>query len=377
MVKVKPGEMNRLTIGSTNLSIWLPKQGAGVAGLLIADPCIYDASFISEVYCVFTEKFQVKKRLPEMMNAIVSDPDTDYWGILGDNFYDRIGEGTDYIFSNFSLKTKSKLFIAVPGNHDYWIFGAPSLGTTYDQWGNGYMQYYTMDVKAAENLLPGKSNSFLNPDNFGIPPFNFSIDPSAGHEVVGGNLPDISNTIWYQQIGNIAIVGYSSAYSYKVTEPFLKEACQWIGNLYDSKKISLALLVGHWDKIDFGCKLGMSAPLVYDHISQFDGCRQLHERSLLKFFMGHEHCNRPHPHGRVGAGFMAGGQGMTGCGNYGFPILDTTMNRVRVWYFEFVTIDGADVYDEKYKCISENGWRQCLHLAEIWLDQPLVVPPLQ
>jgi hypothetical protein len=51
---------------------------------------------------------------------------------------------------------------------------------------------------------------------------------------------------------------------------------------------------------------------------------------MLKFFMGHTHCNVPHPHGNTNTGFMVAGQGMEGCANYGIPILDTTGGRVRV-----------------------------------------------
>jgi hypothetical protein len=76
------------------------------------------------------------------------------------------------------------------------------------------------------------------------------------------------------------------------------------------------------------------------------GCQGLDQDKRLKFFMGHTHCNVPHPHGKIDTGFMVAGQGMEGCGNYGFPIFDTTENRVRVYHFEVVSIDGTDTYDE-------------------------------
>ena len=99
------------------------------------------------------------------------------------------------------------------------------------------------------------------------------------------------------------------------------------------------------------------------------------------------HCNVPHPHGHVGTGFMVGGQGMvvsdvTGeatCpegANYGVPLLATTVERVRVWYFPVAMAHNkTDQYDAVHTCVSARGWSQCTHLATVWLDEPLP-PPL-
>ena len=68
---------------------------------------------------------------------------------------------------------------------------------------------------------------------------------------------------------------------------------------------------------------------------------------------------------------MVAGQGMEGCGNYGFPVLDTTKGRVRLYHFEVVSRNGTDTYDEVLGCVAAKGWRQCTQHAEVWLDQAL------
>ena len=42
-----------------------------------------------------------------------------------------------------------------------------------------------------------------------------------------------------------------------------------------------------------------------------------------------------------------------------------------MWYFPVVAKDGKDTYDSVLSCVSKSGWRQCTHLAESWLEQPL------
>lgn len=367
IMSLKAGQ-NKINIGNTSISVWLPKQGNAVAGLLLADPCVHLSTTHSWVGCSNAEKFKTSQRLPEMLHAIMSDTDTDFWSILGDNFYDRTGEITRAMYDNFTLATKSKMMITVAGNHDYWVMGTPGGGTTADQYANGHMQWYAMDSKAAEKLLPQSNYELgINPQNIGVPPFDFSIDPSSKHP---GALPMISNAFWYQQIGNIGIVGYSGGYTYKELAPYVEEACSWLGHASAFSGVKMGLLVGHWDKTGMGCAKEMSVPEVYDEIAKFDGCKQMADKKLLKFIMGHTHCNVPHPHGHVDTGFMVAGQGMSGCDNYGFPIVDTTENRIRFWHFEVVSKSGKDTYNEVFACISKKGWRQCTDMAELWLDQP-------
>ena len=193
-----------LKIGDANISLTLPKQGEGVAGVLIADPCITSASITSLVGCSFGKKFQTEERIPALLNMFVGDGNTSFWGVLGDNWYDRTGETSASVFEKINMAVKAKIMLAVAGNHDYWIV-SPLVTTTADQFGNGHFQWYAQDSKAAEALLPGST---------GQAPFNYSIDPSKGHTLFGGNLPAIANSFYYNQVGNLGFIGFSGAYSY-------------------------------------------------------------------------------------------------------------------------------------------------------------------
>lgn len=103
-------------------------------------------------------------------------------------------------------------------------------------------------------------------------------------------------------------------------------------------------------------------------MAALSGCDDFDKRGMLKFVMGHTHCNDPHPHGKIGVGFRVAGFGMEGCGNYGLPIVDTTEGRVRFWYFD--TSSDAS-YNQTLSCVRQKGWRQCTSLATLWLDQPI------
>ena len=118
----------------------------------------------------------------------------------------------------------------------------------------------------------------------------------------------------------------------------------------------------------------MTVPALYGEIKKLAGCDVADSRGALKFFMGHTHCNVPHPHGHNSTGFMVAGMGMEGCGNYGIPILDTREERVRVWHFEVESPGKTSRYDSVIKCIQAAGdWKPCTYLADKWLDEPL--PP--
>lgn len=70
---------------------------------------------------------------------------------------------------------------------------------------------------------------------------------------------------------------------------------------------------------------------------------------------------------------------MEGCGNWGLPMLDTTDEMARLWYFPIVLgptepIEAGDArYDRLLACATAQGWRACTHLATLWLNQTL--PP--
>jgi hypothetical protein len=228
------------------------------------------------------------------------------------------------------------------------------------------MQWYAQDAKPAESLLPGVAGA----------PFNYSIDPGAGHTFYGGNLPAIENAFHYHQIGNLGIAAFSGAYSIEETQPLMEEACAWLGQQHASANMTVAMLTAHWDTAGLGCDQDLALPELYDLMKVIPGCDGFDKRGMLKFVMGHTHCNVPHPHGKVDTGFMVAGMGMGGCGNYGIPLFDTTAERVRVWHFEVVSKNGTDHYDRIMSCLTapENaeGWRGCTHYADLWLDQPIV-----
>ena len=358
MVSVENGR-RELTIGGAKLTISVPSQGQGVAGVFIADPCISSSSITGLVGCWFGKKFQTEERIPALLNMFAGDGNSSFWGVLGDNWYDRTGEATKAVFEKIDMGVKSKIFLTVAGNHDYWIV-SPTVSTTADQYGNGHFQWYAQDSKAAENLLPGATHQA---------PFNYSIDPSKGHSLFGGNLPAIENGFYYNQIGNLGFIGFSGAYTYAETLPLLTEACAWAGNTGDSMKA--LILVGHWDTENMGAQDKMDVPTLYDSIKTLPGCDAFEAKKTLKFLMGHTHCNVPHPHGHNNTGFMIAGQGMEGCGNFGVPVLDSTENRLRLYYFPIVAKDGTDTYDAVSSCVISKGWRACLSLAETWLDQTI------
>jgi len=372
---LKPGSQMALKLGSETATLSMPEQGAGVAGVLIADPCIRFASVTSLVDCNYAEIFQTSTRTPALLNAFVGHNDTDFWGVLGDNWYDRNGATTARVFSQLGMETLQKPLLTVAGNHDYWVLSNPSVAMRdLDQFGYGHLQYHAQDTLAARSARPGSSSPA---------PFNLSIDPAAGHGLFGGgNLPPVENSIFYHQIGNLGFIGFSGAYPLEVTLPRLAEACAWLPS---QPGLKAALLLGPWDKPGLGATSNTSTPGMYEHVRSMDGCQQLDATGRLKFVMGHTHCNVVHPHGHNGTGFMVAGQGMyeDDCMNYGVPVVDSTGGRLRMWYFPIVSsherADGSargaaeldDTYDEVHGCVANKGWRACTHFATLWLDQPL------
>jgi len=350
---VIPGQLNNFVLGNRNVSITIPPAGDGVAGVIIADPCFQDTSITALVGCIYAKEFKLATRSPALLNAFVGSFDVDYWGILGDNFYDRTGEGSAIFYSMLNQSVKEKPLITVPGNHDYWILGSPRLSSRNDQCGNGHMQFYAMDSDAAARVPPGSP----------LAPFNYSVDPRGGF-FSACKIASADNSRYFQQMGNVGIIAQSGAYTLEEYMPFVTEACKWLAS---TPGIEVGILVGHWDNMLLGVQHNMDMPHFYDKVSDVPGCAAFAVAGNLKFIMGHTHCNLPHPHGHVDTGFMVAGQGMTGCGNYGIPVLDTTGGRTRMFYFDTSS-------DEKYEavmgCVPKKGWRACINLADVWLDQP-------
>lgn len=113
IVSVVPGEKTKFTIAGEDIEVLVPVQGEGTRGVIIADPC-----FTSEyIICVYAKKFEMFDHLTTLLNAVNAHDDVSYWNILGDNFYDQVGDNTGKWFNALSKESRSKVFGTVPGNH--------------------------------------------------------------------------------------------------------------------------------------------------------------------------------------------------------------------------------------------------------------------
>lgn len=331
------------------VDVKFPKSDdTGIAGVLIGDPCYQSThSKIALVGCFFSWIHNTYWNTPKLLNAFV--PQMDFWSLMGDNWYDQTGYVTKEINEQFSHKLKSVPFLSVPGNHDFWLIGKPLdylSNYDFDQRGSGFMQYYGQDTIAARDVMPGSYEA----------PYNFTAQGPW-------KLPPVESFFFYHRMGNTGIMGFSGAHTWNETKPYFDEACNWF---QEQKGIRVILLLGHWDINNMGSSIYMDTPDVYALIAKYTTCAPM--KRMIKFVMGHTHCNEPHPHGYTNIGFMVAGQGMVGCGNYGVPIFDTTEGRVRFYYFPIQRGHTEDLI----RCVNaESGWRQCTHLAEMWLDEPL------
>jgi len=303
-----------------------------------------------------------------------------------------------------SLETKAKLFLTVPGNHDYWLEGAPVRATSQDQCGNGFVQYYGQDVKAALDL-EGVSRPA---------PYDLSIDP-----VIPGN-PKLcaytarENSFFYNVVGNIGFIGYSAVHSWESQKADFGTAC---AKFFADSDVDLVFVLGHWNKQGAGTlentDLLNTTRLVVESFPST--CGALHEEGRVTFAMGHEHCAHPVVNNYMTSGstaartgFLVGSFGMDDwvCPDYttaydappvvenkdvevaqderrsphtyGFPVFSTEGNRFTVWYFLLKRNgnkeSGVDYFDEVLNCLQfERTWKLCTHLAVLWHEREL--PP--
>ena len=120
------------------------------------------------------------------------------------------------------------------------------------------MQYYAQDSKAAERAMGAD------------PPFDFHVDPDKNRFFRWGcNLADWTNFFWYNQIGNVGLIGQSGAYPEASIHKFAEEACEWL--IDQGPSLKLALLVGHWDVADMGSRSGMEMPAFYEKMRHLPG----------------------------------------------------------------------------------------------------------
>jgi hypothetical protein len=355
-----PGVVQKFTIANTTVVVDMPALGAGVEGLLFGDPCIVHTSY----YWPCME--HIRWRLPALVNAMSSvirpgrQSALDFWSILGDNFYDELGIVSRKVFDDLSLQVKSIPLLTVPGNHDYWMVGHPDLKTPFDQFGNGFMQFYGQDVLASKN----------NTVNF----LDFSINPDGWR----GRLASANNFFQYKIMGNVGYIGYSCAYSWEEQLPFFQEACSYMGE----NKPTWLMILGHWDEDGAGAATNMNVPSVVAKVELIPGCNVA---TGLKGWMGHKHCNQIIQPGKL---FMAGGSGFLhgsgpdppGCDEAGLVYLRTTVDRMEIVMYDYT--QEAD-YNALLACVGKNGLGGCTQLGTVWLNQTVAdgmegeVPPLK
>eukprot|EP00929_Paragymnodinium_shiwhaense_P093833 TRINITY_DN5413_c0_g1_i11.p1 TRINITY_DN5413_c0_g1~~TRINITY_DN5413_c0_g1_i11.p1 ORF type:complete len:524 (-),score=78.94 TRINITY_DN5413_c0_g1_i11:324-1895(-) len=335
---------NVLQIAGQSISVNLPAAGSGIRGVVIADPCV-SGRWIG---CYFAEKWQVFNRTHRMMNAMASKKDLDFFGVLGDNFYDKDGRLTRGIWDQLSLDFKSHYLLTMPGNHDVWVHGSPHHGDKYDQYAWGFSQFYAQDTVASLTA----SNGFMHFESGG---------PDVMQDWKAMN-NDVRNSFFYHMLGNLGFIGYNGAATTAQLDPLLRQACQYFG----ASQPDAVFLLGHWDAKTYGCQTGSDTPDVRTRLLSMDGCSHLGDK--LKFMDGHTHCNHPQVHGNTTeVGFMIGGHGMKGCNQYGFAVIDSTGGDLKVLYFEERS-EAKDDFEEILSCVTQSGISGCYHLATaVWL----------
>lgn len=232
----------------------------------------------------------------------------------------------------------------------------PELFVPADQLGNGFMQFYGQDVAASYSAADG------------VTPYDFSVNLDE-IKPASDTLPPLSNFFFYHQIGNVAFIGYSGAYPYEDTVPYFEEACSWAVSVDPA----VVLLLGHWngDGGD-GCDSDMSVPNAFHELLDIDACAPLANK--LRYVEGHKHCNLVEENG---TGFMVAGMGMSGCGDFGFPVFDSVGDEFNVYYFPLqqAPIGGIDNvfdnYDAILSCIQAKGVSGCYDMATKWSTTPI------
>ena len=186
----------------------------------------------------------------------------------------------------------------------------------------------------------------------------------------------------YHKTGNLGFIGFSGAAAYNETLPYFEEACLFMADGGGRGKPVAVFLLGHWNKENAGCAPAMETQDVHAALvaAYPAGCGE------LKYMDGHDHCNQVEngrglsptaaptaaaPADAENFGFLIGGHGMTGCGQYGLVLLDSTGGSVGMDYFELASDSAGDgAYGKILDCVSSsgNGLVGCTDLAmATWL----------
>lgn len=332
------------TAGLLDFEVTLPKQGSGVHGIILGDPCI--SSRYLPGLC--NSRWNVLQRLTSFLNHINEVDRLDFIIILGDAFYDVHGGLTADFWRHLSRRTQQVFLMAVPGNHDIWMF-QPSATLPQDQLGFGFAQWYAQDTPAADLAKP-----FL------------TRPPSAARNELA-HLPSAENFFFYHIIGNLGFLGYSGAHPWEAQAELFREACQY----FEQEQPQQIFLLGHWNKEELGCQANMDVPSVFAALT--DGpCEAVARR--MRYFMGHDHCNAPTPDGR---GYLVGGGGALhgNCGDWGVAYVDSRSSPQggAESLIAKVTLatDDTDFYPGLLHCVQGTGsLRSCLPgRADLWLNE--------
>jgi hypothetical protein len=89
---LQPGR-NVLRIAGQDVEVSLPRQGGGVRGVVVSDPC-YSSRWVG---CAHGLGWDAFNRTITLFNALAAAGDLDFFAILGDNFYDQDGRLTKAI----------------------------------------------------------------------------------------------------------------------------------------------------------------------------------------------------------------------------------------------------------------------------------------
>ena len=359
---------SKTTTDVVNVTVTIPEPGSGISALMIGDPC-FTGTYVG---CEFGEKWKIFERLTTILNTGLGTANggVDLWFLLGDNFYDPHGILAPEFFAQLTLPAKSKPLVTVVGNHDIWQHGTPHAKSGYDTFGNGFMQYYLMDVEAGLESLSMPLNFSVKPTT--SDPF-FSKDSTRPEDSEWPNLPLVENFFTYNRVGNLVIVSFSGAHTKKSSEHLFRKACAFVNKTAPA----FVIVAGHWSAVNFGCRAEMSTKEVHSYMITLPGCSDIAHR--IKWIEGHSHCNLVVD---PGVGFRLGGFGMGGCENFGIPYLTSHKDVLEIGYFPIIGGNGTvPSGDEKHgeddtkfnvvnSCIAEHGLEHCAKLhAVVWHRQ--------
>jgi len=361
VIEVSPGEQKlrfNHTVGPLEVQVALPPRGRGVHGIIIGDPCVSSRYFPN----LCNSGWDVMNRLPAILNLINSVDQLDFVVILGDAFYDVLGDLSSDFFRRLSKRTQQVLMMSVPGNHDFWMY-TPKAPLPQDQLGFGFAQWYGQDTAATADSMGSLSKHWG-------PLLRSQRAPQPAQEHAG--LLGAESFFFYHMIGDIGFLGYSGAHTWESQEHLFQEACSYFGQELPSQ----VYLLGHWSEADMGCQTGMDVPSLYAYLR--DGlCSGVGQQ--MRYFMGHDHCNTPAPDGR---GYLVGGGGARpSCGSWGFAYTDTRDSTQSspstrkspshfIGKFDIETPRGDHFWGLQTCIVEHRSLRACVpEYGEVWLNE--------